>query len=590
MLLRKLLIVSIVVMMGFYSCSPSSSKAPASQGADLILKNARVIPMTDPKLTYQAISIKDGKILRLGTDKVVLQDSVSTTNVVDCKGNFIFPGFIDAHAHVGQYAAAMYNAARLYGKPYGPVNTIDALLDTMKVYTNRLYPNPNDTSAVLGNGYDDAIITPHVHPTKEQLDNISGKHPMYVVHSSGHMGVANTALLNILGFNSKNATIKGGTIVQGKNGPTGLLTENANIAAVSYMGKALNISFDSAMSNLLKAEKVWFAYGITTLCEGRADPGTINLIKYASANNKLTGDFIVLPDYDQNKFQLDSFYQYYGHYDKPYHHFKIGAIKFTFDGSPQGRSAALSQPYLYPPVGEKKGFKGNLIYPDSAGYFLSTVFKRGMQVHIHVNGDTAIGQALFLLDSLKNQIPKGAINVLVHVQTCRKDQVAKLAAAKNYVRPSWFPTHTYIWGRWHIDTTLGYTRAQDISPIKWGMDMGIDSFTIHTDAPVTEPDLLTAVYSAVNRKTLFQPTTVLDPDQRIDAYNAMKAITVNGAAQWGELATGKGTIVPNGVADLVVLNMNPIEIHPTIIKDTKILRTYKDGKLVYRNPIDPIKK
>ncbi|MFB6454012.1 amidohydrolase [Chitinophaga sp. Hz27] len=563
------LICSLLLL---YACK----NAGAGAGPDYVLYNAVVVPMTDSGTTYQAIAIKDGKILQLGSNDSIRKLTQTGTKEIDCQGKTIMPGFIDAHAHIGLNASLSF-AAKLEGSPYGDVNTIKAIQDTMRAYISRNYHD--DTSYILGNGYDDATLEGHKQPTKEDLDAISTTHPIYLFHSSGHMGVANSALLKAMGITDTTSNPPGGIIVKENGKVTGLLMENANINALMFMMPHFGITAEEMMKSLIASEKLWFSYGITTICEGRASPETIELIKSACDKDLVKGDYIVLPDFDQNEKLLDSLKQYYGNYQ---HHFKIGAVKFTFDGSPQGRSAALTKPYLHHPIGQDATYKGELIYPrDKAGQYLAEVFSKGMQVHIHCNGDAAIDEGLELLDSLYKlgKIPKGAINVMVHTQVCRPDQVDKLAAAKSYLMPSWFPTHTYIWGDWHRDTTLGLERASHISPLKAGLDKNI-LFTIHTDAPVTPPDLLTAVYAAVNRRTLFSKT-VLGPEQCISPWEAMKAITVNGAIQWGEEKSGKGKLVADGIADIVILSDNPLTVAKETLNKIKVLSTYKNGKPVY---------
>jgi predicted amidohydrolase YtcJ len=567
-----LLVSSILLCIAF--------KKDVEDSPDIILKNAKVYTMNGTSPEYEAIGIKDGKVKYLGTNKKVLAYKSPRTTVVDCHQAAIFPGFIDAHAHIGQnvFSELMVN---LNGTPYGHVNSIGILQDTLRAYISRNYPDLQDTAYVTGNGYDDAVLDGHKQPTKEDLDKVSTTHPIYVIHTSGHMGVANSILLEKMGIDEHTPDPQGGTIVKVDGKLTGLLLENAHNRAVQYLVSKMTVSPAVLIQNLLKSEKIWFSYGITTFCEGKADYSTIQLIKAANDMNLLTGDFIVLPDFDNNRYRLNEFVPYYNKYDK---HFKVGAVKFTFDGSPQGRSAALTEKYLHPPVGQQDGFKGLLAYPtDSARKFLREVFRTGMPVHLHCNGDAAIDQGLGLLESLYKEkvIPPGARNVLVHSQVCRPDQVKRFAKDKAYVMPSWFPTHCYIWGDWHRDTVLGNDRASRISPLKEGLDNNI-IFTIHTDAPVTPPDLLTAVYSAVNRKTLTGQT--LGAEQKIAAYEAMKAITVNGAYQWSEEKSGKGRIMVDGPADFAILDQSPFDIATDNIKDIKVLYTYKDGKLVYQHP------
>ena len=229
--------------------------------------------------------------------------------------------------------------------------------------------------------------------------------------------------------------------------------------------------------------------------------------------------------------------------------------------------------------GEKPGFRGHFIYQREAAYnALKDIFSHHMPVHIHCNGDAAIDEAFLLIDSLQQQQlqHKELRNVLVHAQVCRPDQV-KIFKKLNII-PSWFPTHTYLWGDWYLNSVLGLPRAAHISPLKDGLDNGI-LFTIHHDSPVTPPDLITAVYAAVNRTT--RSGKILGADQRVSPYEALKAITINAAYQYGEEAS-KGSLVKGKRADLVILDQDPLQINPQALKDIRVIETIKDGISVYK--------
>ncbi|RBL90143.1 amidohydrolase [Chitinophaga flava] len=511
-----------------------------------------------------------------------------TTEIIDCTNNLVIPGFMDAHAHIG-IASLTAPLADLSGPPYGHVTSIPILRDSLGAYITRNYP-PHSNTMIIGNNYDDSQLDGHQQPTKEDLDKIDPNHPIYIVHVSGHMGVANSKFLQLLNFNDNTPdTAKGGTVVKNNGKLTGLLLENAHLYALSVAqglatppGLTQEQQYQSGLALLKEQEKLWFKYGITTMCEGRANPELIALIKRANQEDKLLGDYIVLPDFDSNP-DLSQFKSSYNKYDK---HFKIGAIKLTFDGSPQGKDAFLSKPYETPMIGQDSTYHGHPIYNyQTALANVRKVEQAGMPVHIHMNGDSAIDMALKIFETLKKEknakgeplIKQQTPNVLIHCQTSRKEQLKMMKNLQPYVIPSFFPTHVYVWGDWYVQNVLGNPRAQYISPLKDADDLSLD-FTIHTDAPITPPDLLAGVYGAVNRLT--QTGNPLGLDQRISAYRALRAITKDVAHQWGEQAT-KGKLEKGYKADIIVLNNDIITVDPKLIKKTMVLYTFKDGKCVY---------
>ncbi|WP_212004906.1 amidohydrolase [Chitinophaga sp. HK235] len=511
------------------------------------------------------------------------------TEIIDCSNNLVIPGFMDAHAHIG-IASLASPLADLSGPPYGHVTSIPILQDSMKAYIARNYP-PHSNTMVIGNNYDDSQLEGHAQPTKEDLDKIDPDHPIYVAHISGHMGVANSKFLQILNFNDNTPdTVKGGILIKNKGKLTGLLLENVHLYALSVAlslatppGLTPEQKYQTQLALLKEQEKLWFKYGITTMCEGRANPELIALIRRANQEDKLTGDYIVLPDYDSNA-DLDQFKDNYNKYDK---HFKIGAIKLTLDGSPQGKSAFLSEPYKTPMIGQDSAtYHGHPNYNyQTALANVRRVEQAGMPVHIHINGDSAIDMALSIFETLKKEknaqgeplIKQQTPNVLIHCQTSRKDQLQKMKNLQPYVMQSFFPTHVYVWGDWYVQNVLGNPRAQYISPLKDADDLLLD-FTIHTDAPITPPDLLAGVYGAVNRIT--QTGNPLGQDQRIRVYRALRAITKDVARQWGEQTT-KGKLAIGYKADIIVLDNDIINADPKKIKDAKVLYTFKDGKPVF---------
>ncbi|WP_276482350.1 amidohydrolase [Paraflavitalea pollutisoli] len=545
--------------------------------ADTIFYGGDIITMEGDSASYvEALAVKNGRILFVGTTKEADGYQGDSTLMYDLRGETLVPAFIDAHAHVANYAMVSATAP-LSPPPYGDVMSIPDLRKVLSDYIGQ-HKIP-DGGMVLGNGYDESVMREHRHPTATELDSVSTTHPIYIVHTSGHMGVGNSLFMKKLGVRYSTPDPVGGAFIRDKASGqlTGRMIENANIHALLYVRKQTpptppEHQFDA----LLAAEKLWFKNGQTVIGECRADPATLHLIKAADEKGLLTGDFIVLPDYDLNKDSLAYWKQYYKKYQG---HFKVGAIKMTFDGSPQGKSAWLTMPYLVPPDGEQAGFNGVPIYTRQAAYNgLKDIFSNGMQVHVHCNGDAAIDEYLDLIDSLRkeNLVTTDMRNAIIHAQVCRPDQVPRIKQLN--IIPSWFPTHCYLWGDWHYESVLGPERANHISPLKQGLDNGL-LFTIHSDAPVTPPDLITAIYAAVNRQT--RSGRVLGADQRIPAYEALKAITINAAYQWSE-EDSRGSLKVGKKADLVILDKNLLKVEPLAIREVQVLATIKDGKTVYK--------
>ena len=564
-----------------------SRAAAATDKAILIVKGV-VHPMDTAQFgpgAFKYVMVgKSGNIISVTNDDREFDKyyEPGKTDTVDCINCGVYPGFIDAHAHVA-LGTLMTGLADLSGSPYGHVNSIKVLQDSLRNYIASNYKGkPSDM--IVGYNYDDAQLDSHQQPTRYDLDKIDNTHPIYILHVSAHMGVANSKFLEMLNVASLD-TVSGGTVVKENGVATGLLLENTNIKALGVATDLIQKQAgltdaqkgEMALNNLKNQEKLWFSYGITTICEGRADRKMLDLVQSASEAKLLKGDYIVMLDYDS----ISNWKSYKKYYNNYHGNFKIGGVKFTFDGSPQGKDAYLTKPYKTPMIGQPAGYVGSPIYSyDDALKYVGEVVDYGMPVHIHMNGDSAIGMGIKIFNTLKAQGRLGKSptkNVFIHCQLSRKDQLEAMNKLNQYVMESFFPIHVYVWGDWYRTNVLDTTRANYIAPLKDAQNNNL-FFTIHTDAPVTPPDLLTAIYAASARKT--QSGVLLGPDQAITPVDGIKAITTNAAYQWGELGT-KGMLKVGYKGDIVVLSRDVFHGNPDKIKNDKVLYTFKNGERVY---------
>lgn len=583
----------LVIPVFLFACKNKAN----NQKADAIYFGGTIITMEDASPSVEAVVVKQGKIIFTGKKSDADQYLGDSTKTYDLKGKTLLPGFIDAHGHITS-RAGMIQAIDLSPTPYGTVNSIPDLQNTIKKYIKD-HKIPSEIP-LIGNGYDDAIMVEHRHPTRQELDAASKTNPIIVIHASGHACVANSAMLKFVGIDENAKDPVGGHY--GRDEKTGRLNgkleENgcftALLALTKKMSKDKGAKIDDmedtyaldadtnltqSMKNLMIAQDEWLSYGQTTICDGRTMGESVSLLKEAAARKLLKADLVYFPDYEYFKKDFDKFKPEYMKYN---HRLKLGGFKFSDDGSPQGKTAWLTIPYLIPPTGQGPDYKGFPIFTDSILYDdLKTLFKNGITAQLHVNGDAAIDQAIRVIKKLKDEgIYKPELRAtLIHVQNSRPDHIQKIKEIG--VIPSYFSTHVYLWGDWHYSSVFGPDRAAFISPANSALKAGI-LFTMHHDSPVTPPDLLTAVYSAVNRKT--RSGRILGPNERIKPIEALKAITINAAYQYHEENT-KGSLKVGKLADMVVLDQDPLTINPEKIREIKVLETIKEGKSVYKRAI-----
>ena len=584
--MKNLLLIFTLLLM-FVGCKQQPEKA-----ADTIYYGGDIVTMEGDSPQYaEAVAVKDGKILFVGSKYETMEFEGRDTELLDLQGKTMFPGFIDGHCHFGGFGTQAISA-NLLASPDGQVNDIDALVNTLKEWAKG--PDLERIGWILGMGYDDAVLKEGRHPTKEDLDKVSTEIPVIVVHISGHFAVMNSAGLKAVGITAETKNPEGGVIrrMPGSNEPNGVLEE---LAAIPIMMKIITPKTEENVFYFLdKAQDLAMQFGYTTAEEGRAFGNHEDFMNYAekkgfkidvvsyldySMENKVKG-LSCSADMEIHEVTGESFQRMESPWTgKKYTNgYRVGGMKITLDGSPQGRTAWSTQPYLIPPDGQKEGYRGYPAIPDDkiVERLFEKAFQQNWQVEIHTNGDAAIDQ---LIRTMRPAAEKYGNNdrriVMIHGQFLRRDQYKDLKELK--IIPSMFTMHTFYWGDWY-KKIIGPERAQLICPAKSLIDEGF-KITIHTDAPVALPNLMQIVWASVNRVS--RSGDVMGPDERITPYQAMQAITIWSAWQHFE-EDKKGSIKEGKLADLVILSDNPLKIDPMKINNISVEATIKEGKMIYK--------
>jgi predicted amidohydrolase YtcJ len=295
----------------------------------------------------------------------------------------------------------------------------------------------------------------------------------------------------------------------------------------------------------------------------------------AAEDGRLIMDVVAFPDIVMLTDESVMSGPYYGREYR--NNFRIGGVKLTLDGSPQGRTAWLSKPYFKVPPGRKRGYAGYSTLTDKQAIAaVSRAFRNNWQVMVHSNGDAATDQMIRAVRAASAQYPGGDRRpVLVHGQVLRENQIDTLKQLGIF--PSLFPMHTFYWGDWHRDTVLGRKRAENISPTGWFLKRGM-MFTTHHDAPVAFPDTMRVLSATVNRTT--RSGKVLGPKQRVEPLVALKAMTLWAAYELFE-ENNKGSIEPGKLADFAILSDNPLSVPRENLADIKVVETIKADKRIF---------
>ena len=530
-----------------------------------------IITMAGDSPEYvEAVVTREGNIIFTGSKADAMKRFEGKAEEVNLEGKTMLPGFIDAHAHFSNFSSQAIGA-QILPPPDAGANNMDAIVSILKEWNTP--ENRALTGWIFGAGFDDSVLEEKRFPTKHDLDKVTTEFPIMIIHISGHFAVVNSKGLELLNITSETKNPEGG-IIRRENGnePNGVLEE---LAAIPNYAKALTpLTAEASETFFESGQSMALSYGYTTAQEGRAMLENHAFLAAKAEENKLKLDVVSYVDYMFVDTLMNTKWNS-RKYDKRY---RIGGMKLTLDGSPQGRTAWRTQPYLLPPDGAAEGYLGYPAIPQDS--VLEALYRQGFandwQIQTHANGDAAMDQMIRAMTKVSSEFEKkDRRNVLIHGQYVREDQ---LDAYKELdVIVSLFPLHTFYWGDWHKEI-IGDELGNKISPTRTALDKGL-RLTIHTDAPVALPNLMRMVGITVERKS--RSGKLIGAGEKLTPYEALKGITEWSAYQHFEEAK-KGTIENGKLADLVILDKNPLTAEEADIKNIVVLETIKEGVTVYK--------
>lgn len=543
-----------------------------ADSADAIYVGDDIITVDRSHPVAQAIAVRNGRISAVGSRKEVLEQQRGTgTTVIDLDGATLLPGFIDPHSHYIN-SLTVANQANVFAPPAGPGADVDAIVNTLRAF-RRTHDVP-DGETIVAYGYDDTLMPGGRTLCKEDLDTDFPNNPVIVGHVSMHGAVLNSAAMRQFGISAQTQTPPGGVIVRksGSSEPDGLVMETAFLPIFAAMPKP---SGAQEVSWSIAGQRLYAAAGITTAHEGATHAADVELIYRAAAGGAGLIDVVAYPFI----LELDEVLknhppQAFGSY---HNRVKLGGVKVTLDGSPQGRTAYFTTPYLADGPDGQHNWCGELGFSqDTVNGWFKKVYDLGLPLDIHANGDAAIDVALAAHEfAAADDVTRDRLTVMVHSQFVRPDQLERYVAYN--IIPSFFTEHAFYFGDAHV-ALRGKAQADYLSPMRAAIDLGLRP-TNHTDFVVTPLDQLFLMWTAVNRVSRTGAT--IGADQRVSPLEALEAITINAARQYREADT-KGSLEVGKLADLVLVDGNPLSVDPMAIKDIKVVETIKDGRTIYR--------
>ena len=538
--------------------------------ADVIFFGDNIVTMDPNQPAVEAVAVRGETIVAAGSVDDVMALEGAATRVVDLGDRALVPGFIDAHGHFLS-ASGSLESLQLHPPPVGDVNNIDDIVRKIQAWIveNDIPPG----QPVSGGGYDDSLLEEGRHPTAADLDRASTEHPITLGHVSGHLRAVNSMALEVSNITAATPDPAGGHIrrVEGSMEPNGVLEENAS-GLVRVGGRGAPQSPEEFEEMVRKSIDVWLGYGITTIQNGGGTgTATVQSLQEAADREPFKGDVAVFAGANA---MLDGSVDY----ERTYRNgLRVAGVKFMLDGSPQGRTAWVTEPYVEGPPGAPADYRAyGTMDPDLYKAGAAALIERGVPFLAHANGDAAmdlmidgVAEAVADMDEAPDHR-----SVIIHAQLMRADQLDR--AAELNIVPSFFAAHTFFWGDWHV-RSFGEERGTNVSPARWAIDRGVN-FTIHNDAMVVPPDIMRLVSVAVNRKG--RSGRVLGPHQRLTVLEALNAVTLGAAYQYFEEDT-KGSITVGKQADLVILGESPLTGDPAQLESIPIMETFSRGRSVF---------
>jgi predicted amidohydrolase YtcJ len=548
----------------------------AKGNADTIFYGGPIVTVNAKNEEVQALAVQNGKIVAVGSKDAVTKEWQSdTTKVVDLQGQTLMPGFVEPHVHI--IVTSVFEGLGLNLSNFKlPYDTKETLIAKMKAALK-------DVPAggwLFGFGVDPSRTSPFMAELNaDDLDKVSKDVPIFIVNQSGHIGYVNHKALEVAGVTDQTPNPKGGGIYvkDAKGKLTGKLVEPPSyLPFMAKMPVPTEAQLFGAIQNTMKK---FASTGVTTASEMSVggnfgvdkevaiykaifakNASPIRVRGYLFSEAMPTGKTSIKPN------EGDDYLRFIG-------------IKYISDGSTQGLTAALNEPYSYPKNSKWSGalnFKDDEIYAS-----MKSFFDQGWQISTHSNGDKAIDQTLSSYTKLLagNPNPQERRLRMEHFTINNESQVKQ--AVKLGVIPSFTIGHVDYWGSAFNNHIVGSERAKRIDPAGDVKRAG-GKFTLHSDSPVSNVGPLNYVSEEVTRLWQLPPQKVLGPDQAVTVDEALRAITIDAAYQIfaddkvGSLEVGKQ-------ADLVILEKNPRKTNPNDIRNIKVKSTWIDGKQVSSN-------
>ncbi len=544
------------------------------QPADLVLQDGKIVTVDASKPETQALAVRDGLIVAVGTNEEIRSFIGPATEVIDLKGQLAVPGFIESHAHFTGIGQAMMNLDLRFARTWDDI--------VAKVAAAAAKARPGEL--IQGRGWHqekwEVKPTPNVEgfPIHDSLSKVSPNNPVILTHASGHATFANAKAMELAGITRNTPNPPGGEILKdAKGNPIGVFRESASgllrkgLAAAQGARTPEQVEAN-ARTEVQLAIQECLSKGITTVTDAGASFRTIDLYKKFVDEGKLgLRLYVMMSESDASIAQNLSKYRLIDYGGK---HLTVRAIKRYMDGALGSRGAWLLEPYQDNP--SSSGLNVTTIADLSSSARLA--IENGLQLCVHAIGDRANREVLNVYEAAFKAHPdmknlRWRIEHAQHINAAdipRFGALGVIAAMQGIHCTSDAP---YVLAR------LGPQRAEEGAYV-WQKLMKSGALVSNgTDAPVEDVNPIACFYASVSRK--LKDGTFFYPDQRMSREEALKSYTYNGAyASFEE--NDRGSLAPGKLADITVLSKDIMSIPEDEIVSAQVAYTIVGGKVLYK--------